>query len=119
MLTLTGTGRLTRRPELRRTGSGKAVTTLAVACDRCNRKADPVYVELVLWEAQAEAAVQHLVKGQVIAFSGRFEPRRYETKDGDRRIALDVANVDLEYGSKPRNVDDANAPTEGDHDIPF
>jgi single-strand DNA-binding protein len=119
MLTITGTGRLTRSPELRHTGSGKAVTTLAVASDRRDRQADPVYVDLALWEGQAEAAVRHLVKGQAIAFSGRLEPRRYETKDGERRIALEVANVDLEYGAKPRDVDDANAPTEGDDDIPF
>ncbi len=107
MLTITGNGRLTRSPELRSTTSGKAVTTVSVASDRRDRDADPVYVDLVLWESQAEAAVKHLVKGQAVAFTGRFEPRTYETKDGEQRVALEAQNVDLEYGAKPRaNNDD-------------
>jgi len=107
MLTITGNGRLTRSPELRTTTSGKTVTTVSVASDRRDRDADPVYVDLVLWEAQAEAATQHLVKGQAVAFTGRFEPRTYQSKNGEQRVALEVQNVDLEYGAKPRaNNDD-------------
>ena len=106
MLTITGNGRLTRSPELRSTTSGKAVTTVSVASDRRDRDADPVYIDLVLWEAQAEAAVQHLVKGQAVAFTGRFEPRPYQSKNGEQRVALEVQNVDLEYGAKPRNNND-------------
>ncbi len=95
------------RPELRSTTTGKAVTTVSVASDRRDRDADPVYVDLVLWEGQAEAAVKHLIKGQAVAFTGRFEPRTYETKDGEDRVALEVIGVDLEYGAKPRaNNDD-------------
>jgi single-strand DNA-binding protein len=121
MLTLTANGRLTRSPELRKTNSGKSVTTVSVASDRRDRQADPVYVDLVLWEGQAETAVQHLVKGQAVAFSGRFEPRPYETKDGERRLGLEVLNVDLEYGPKPRAGDADSDPvtTKDDEDIPF
>ena len=102
MLTMTGNGRLTRDPELRNTPNGKADTTLSVASDRRDRDAGPVYVDLVLWEIQAKAAAQHLVKGQSIAFSGRFEPRAYQTRHGENRVALEVSNVDIEYGPKPR-----------------
>jgi single-strand DNA-binding protein len=85
MLMLNGHGRLTRDPQLRQTASGKAVSTVSVATDRRDRDADPVYVDLIVWEAQARAAAQHLVKGQSVAFSRRFEPRSYTTSDNQQR----------------------------------
>ena len=102
MITLTGNGRLTRDPQLRTTHSGKTVATISVASDRRDRSADAIYVDLIVWEAQATAAAQHLVKGQAVSFSGRFEPREYVTQSGDQRVALELHGVDLEYGAKPR-----------------
>ena len=120
MLTLTANGRLTRSPELRTTNSGKSVTTVSVASDRRDRHADPVYIDLILWETQAETAAQHLVKGQTVAFTGRLEPRPYQTKNGAQRVALEVINVDLEYGAKPRNTDTGDPVKDADdNDIPF
>src|SRR4051812_41417126 len=100
MLTITANGRLTREVELRATPSGKSVATISVASDRRDRSADPVYISLILWEGQAEAAAKHLVKGQAVTFSGRFEPREYTTRDGRHGVALEVQNVDLEYGPR-------------------
>jgi single-strand DNA-binding protein len=105
MLILTGNGRLTRDVELRETRSGKPVATVSVASDRRDRRGQPVYIDLVLWESQAQAAAEHLVKGQAVSFTGRFEPRSYETTSGDTRVMLEVHGVDLEYGAKPRSAD--------------
>jgi single-strand DNA-binding protein len=105
MLILNGNGRLTRDPQLRSTGSGKVVTTVSVAADRRDRNADPVYVDVVLWEAQARAAVEHLRKGQSVAFSGRFEPRSYTASDGQQRPVFEVVGAELEYGAKARARD--------------
>ena len=107
MLILNGNGRLTRDPQLRQTDSGKVVATVSVATDRRDRDADPVYVDLVVWEAQARAAAQHLVKGQSVAFSGRFEPRSYTTSDNQQRTVFEVTDVELEYGPKPRSSQNA------------
>jgi single-stranded DNA-binding protein len=87
MLTLTGNGRLTRDVQLRATHSGTTVATISVASDRRDRNADPVYVELIVWEAQATAAGEHLIKGQAVSFSGRLEPRPYVTSSGEQRVA--------------------------------
>ena len=127
MLTLTGNGRITRDVELRTTRSGDSVATVSVASDRRDRSADPVYVSLILWEGQAEAAAKHLVKGQAVTFSGRLEPREYTTRDGRHGVALEVQNVDLEYGPRPRSQDTTEpaptaepVPVAGDaDDIPF
>jgi hypothetical protein len=89
MITFTGHGRLSRDVQLRTTRAGKTVATIAVACDRRDRSAEPVYLDLVVWEAQAKAAAEHLIKGQVVGISGRLEPRQYVTSSGDQRVALD------------------------------
>jgi single-strand DNA-binding protein len=106
MLTLTGNGRLTRDVVLRSTRSGKSVATVSIASDRRDRNADALYVDLIVWEAQAQAAAEHLVKGQAVAFSGRFEPRAFQTSAGEQRVAIEVHDVDLEYGPRARTQQD-------------
>jgi single-strand DNA-binding protein len=126
MITLTGNGRLTRDVELRSTHSGKRVATISVASDRRDRQAPALFVDLVVWERQAEAAAEHLIKGQAVSFSGRFEPREYTTSNGDKRLALEVHDVAIEYGPKPRAAEPhtaatvaASSETAEDDDIPF
>ena len=127
MITLTGNGRLTRDVQLRTTHSGKTVATISVASDRRDRSAPGVYVDLIVWEAQATATAEYLVKGQLVSFTGRFEPREYVTASGDKRVALELHAVDVEYGAKPRGADDtASTPDRlaeqehaDDEDIPF
>jgi single-strand DNA-binding protein len=126
MLTLTGNGHLTRDIELRSSRGGDSVATVSVASDRRDGRADPVYVALILWRGQAEAAAEHLVKGQAVAFSGRFEPRQYATRDGRDGVAYELHDVALEYGAKPRGDEPAAAPAVGTpngaadaDDIPF
>ena len=124
MITLSGNGRLTRDVQLRSTSSGKTVATLSVASDRRDRTAQPVYLDLIVWQAQATAAAEHLVKGQAVSFSGRFEPRQYTTSAGENRVAHELHGVDIEYGPKPRGDQSAepasSATSETDpDDIPF
>jgi single-strand DNA-binding protein len=126
MITLTGHGRLTRDVQLRTTHSRKNVATISVASDRRDRDAQPVYLDLVVWERQATAAAEHLVKGQAVSFAGRFEPREYATSSGEQRVALELHGVDLEYGPKPRAATAGETPADPEHagdvtedDIPF
>ncbi len=105
MLTLTGNGRLKRKPELRETTSGAKVTTVAIASSRRGSDDDdPIYVDLVLWDVQAAFAAAHLVKGQMVTFSGRLEPRQWTDRDGNTRTSIEVQSVELEYGAKPRGA---------------
>jgi single-stranded DNA-binding protein len=67
MITLTGNSRLPRDVALRTTRSGKTVATISVASDRRDCDAQPVYVDLIVWQGQATAAPQHLVMGQAVA----------------------------------------------------
>ena len=111
MLTLTGNGRLTRKPELRQTSSGATVTTVAITSTRRGSDDDPIYVDLVLWDAQAAFAAEHLIKGQAVTFAGRLEPRQWTDREGNQRVVLEVHGVEIEYGAKPRGAG-ATEPTE-------
>jgi len=126
MLTLTGNGRLTRDVQLRATHAGKTIATISVASARRDRHADPVYLDLIVWQAQATAAAEHLIKGQAVSFSGRLEPRPYVTSSGDQRVALELHGVDIEYGPKPRSDQPSDrelagpeAAEQSEDDIPF
>ena len=125
MITITGNGRLTRDVQLRTTHSGKSVATISVASDRRDRQAPALFIDLIVWESQAEAAATHLVKGQAVSFTGRFDPREYTTNAGEKRLALEIHDVAIEYGPKPRAADLATATAtpaghdEDAEDIPF
>jgi single stranded DNA-binding protein len=126
MITITGNGRLTREVQLRETHRGKNVATISVASDRRDRQAPALFVDLIVWDRQAEAAAEHLVKGQAVSFCGRFEPREYTTNNGDTRLALEIHDVAIEYGPKPRAAepdtgaaDTASSEASDEEDIPF
>ena len=69
-------GRLTRDPELRRTGSGIAVASFSVAVDRDysgrdggERETD--FIDCVAWRQTGEFVSKYFAKGSMIVVSGR------------------------------------------------
>ena len=100
-------GRLTRDPELRRTGQGTAVTSFTVAVDRDfsgkdggEKKTD--FFDCVAWRNTAEFASKYLTKGRMVVVSGRLEFRDWNDKEGNKRRSAEVI-VDNVYfaDSKP------------------
>jgi single-strand DNA-binding protein len=87
-------GRLTRDPELRYTQSGKAVTTVRLAVDRGTtnpqgeRETD--FIDIVVWDKQAETVANYLQKGRLVAVQGRLQIRQYETQEGQKREKAEV-----------------------------
>ena len=83
-------GRLTRDPELRRTNSGKAVASFAIACDKPGKDSGTSFIECVAWEKTGEFIANYFTKGSAILLEGRLESRQYETKDNQKRTVLEV-----------------------------
>lgn len=87
-------GRLTKDPELRYTNSGKAVATLRLAVDRGSNNAqgekETDFIDVVVWERQAETVANYLQKGRLVAVQGRLQIRTYETQEGQRREKAEV-----------------------------
>ena len=88
-------GRMVRDPELRRTNSGKAVTSFTLACDRDfadkqSGKKEVDFIECVAWGTTAEIVEKYFSKGQMAAVSGRLQIRQYTDKNGQKRRTAEI-----------------------------
>ena len=89
-------GRLTQDPELRYTNSGTAVATFSLAVDRArpnqNGERETDFINIVVWQKQAETCAQYLHKGRLAAVDGRLQIRSYDNREGQKvRVAEVVA----------------------------
>jgi single-strand DNA-binding protein len=87
-------GRLTQDPVLSYTQSGKAVAKFTLAVDRGikdqNGKNQADFIDIVVWDKQAENVSNYVKKGHMTAVEGRLSVRSYETQDGQKRRAWEV-----------------------------
>lgn len=87
-------GRMTRDPELRKTGSGKSVASfsLAVERDRKNESGDRDvdFIDCVAWGQTGDFVSKYFQKGSMAVVSGRLQIRTWTDKDGNRRRAAEV-----------------------------
>lgn len=94
-------GRLTKDPELRYTSSGKAVATLRLAVDRGTTnpqgEKETDFIDVVVWERQAETVANYLQKGRLVAVQGRLQIRSYETQEGQRRERAEVVATTVRF----------------------
>lgn len=86
-------GRLVRAPELRRTGSGVAVTSFCIACDRDiqnNGQKEVDFIDCVAWRQTAEFVEKYFAKGQMVTITGRLQIRTWEDKSGNKRRTAEI-----------------------------
>lgn len=99
-------GRLTRDPELRRTGSGVAVASFTLAVDRDYagkdeaREAD--FIDCVAWRSCGEFVSKYFCKGRMAVVAGRLQIRSYTDKDGNKRRAAEVVVDDVYFGDSKK-----------------
>ena len=92
---ITVTGGLTRDPELRFTTNGRAVTSFAVAVSyrfqqNGEWKEESSFFDVTAWGTLGENAAASLTKGMRVIVTGRLQQRRYETKEGEKRSAVEI-----------------------------
>ena len=97
-------GRLVRDPELRRSQSGKAVTSFTIAVDRPGVKDKTDFIDCVAWEKKAEFVSRYFRKGQRIEVSGVITSRTYE-KEGQSRKAVEVRCDQVFFGDSKKSDD--------------
>lgn len=105
-------GRLVRDPEIRRTNTGKAVTSFTIACDKPGKDSGASFIECVAWEKTAEFVSNYFMKGSAIIVEGRLESRQYETKDGQKRTVTEVVVTQAHFCEKKKEEEPGktNAP---------
>ncbi len=100
-------GRLTRGPELRRTGSGVAVASFTVAVDRDyapeggERETD--FIDCVAWRSTGEFVSKYFNKGSMIVVSGRLQIRSWTDKDGNKRRTAEIVADNCYFGEAKRD----------------
>lgn len=106
-------GRLTRDPELRRTGSGTAVANFTVAVDRDFSSKDSGeketdFIECVAWRQTGEFVSKYFAKGRMAVVSGRLQIRKWTDKDGNKRNTAEVVADNVYFGDSKQNVPDSH-----------
>ena len=100
-------GRLTRDPELRRTGSGVAVASFTVAVDRDfgkneNGEKETDFIDCVAWRQTGEFVSKYFTKGRMAVVSGRLQIRSWTDKDGNKRRTAEVVADNVYFGDSRR-----------------
>ena len=105
-------GRLTRDPELRRTGSGTAVTSFSLACDRDFKSQsgdkETDFIEVVAWKNTAEFVSKYFSKGRMAVVEGRLQIRDWTDKAGNKRTTAEVVADNVYFADSKRSESDDN-----------
>ena len=104
-------GRLTRDPELRRTGSGVAVAGFTIACDRDYNPKDGGekevdFIDCNAWRSTGEFVAKHFTKGRMAIVSGRLQIRTWTDKDGNKRRNAEVVADSVYFGDSKKSEQD-------------
>lgn len=95
-------GRIGKDLELRRTQSGKAVTSFPIAVDRDGKDAGTDWFDVVAWERTAEFAEQYCAKGRKVVVDGRLQARDWTDKDGNKRRSVEIIANSVYFADSKR-----------------
>ena len=106
-------GRLTRDPEMRRTGSGTAVANFTIAVDRDFGKnesgeKETDFIDVVAWRQTGEFVSKYFTKGRMAVVSGKLQMRSWTDKDGNKRKTAEVVADDVYFGDSKREESGGN-----------
>ena len=105
-------GRFTKAPELRRTGSGTAVTSFSLACDRDFKSQsgdkETDFIEVVAWKNTAEFVSKYFSKGRMAVVEGRLQIRDWTDKAGNKRTTAEVVADNVYFADSKRSESNEN-----------
>jgi single-strand DNA-binding protein len=95
---ITVVGNLVDDPELRFTPSGAAVANFRIAStprtfDKQTNEwkdGDALFLSCAVWRQYAENVAESLTKGMRVIVTGRLKSRQYETREGEKRTAMEI-----------------------------
>ena len=110
-------GRLTRDPELRRTGSGIAVTSFTLAVDRDYKAKDAEkevdFIDCVAWRNTGEFVGKYFTKGRMAVVSGKLQIRGWTDKEGNKRRTAEVLAENVYFADSKSESGESQANTGG------
>lgn len=112
-------GRLTRDPELRRTGSGVAVASFTLAVDRDfsgrdGGEKETDFIDCVAWRQTGEFVSKYFTKGRMAVAEGRLQIRSWTDKDGNKRRTAEVVVENMYFADSKKESSDTGTSYGGD-----
>ena len=106
-------GRLTRDPELRRTGSGIPVASFSIAVDRdftnsTTGEKETDFIDILAWRNTAEFVSKYFTKGRMAVVSGRLQIRSWTDKEGNKRRSAEVVADNVYFGDSKKDDGGSN-----------
>lgn len=106
-------GRMTKDPELRRTGSGTAVASFTLAVDRdfadkTSGQKETDSIDCVAWRQTGEFVDKYFSKGRMAVVSGRLQIRNWTDKDGNKRRSAEVVADNVYFGDSKKDGESQN-----------
>lgn len=105
-------GRFVADPELRRTQSGTAVASFALAVDRDFKtqsgEKETDFIDVVAWKSNAEFVSKYFTKGRMAVVAGRLQMREWQDKEGNKRRSAEVV-ADHVYFADSKRDDNSGA----------
>lgn len=93
-------GRLSRDPELRYTSNNTPVCQINVAISRPvaqGHEPETDFINVTVWNKQAENLVKYVKKGNQIAIEGRIQTRSYDNEEGKKVYVTEVLANHVEF----------------------
>lgn len=108
-------GRLTRDPELRRTGNGTAVTSFTLAVDRdfANKQSgekETDFIDCVAWRQTGEFVSKYFSKGRMAVVEGRLQIRNWTDDKGNNRRSAEIVVENVYFGDSKKENDNPVTP---------
>lgn len=103
-------GNVGRDPELRRLARGRTVCNFDVAVNETtgDKTSSATWFRITVWGERATICARNLKKGSAVYVAGRLKPRKWEDKQGEPHVSLDVNASDVRFfglsGSKTVRV---------------
>tara|TARA_R100000773_G_scaffold8480_1_gene8183 strand:+ start:485 stop:937 length:453 start_codon:yes stop_codon:yes gene_type:complete len=98
------TGNIGREPEIRYFESGKCKVELTVAIKQRDKDAPAFWVQVDMWNKQAEFAQNYLHKGDTIFAQGTVTEETFTRRNGEagHKIVLVFAQVEILKSAQPK-----------------
>ena len=103
-------GRLTSDLEVRETETGKHISTITLAVPRSykneNGEYETDFIDVILWNAAMEKAIEYCRKGDLIGIRGRIQTSSYVAEDGTTRKCTEVIAEKITFLDSKKNEED-------------
>lgn len=112
----TGSGLLTRDPEVRYTtdknGKAMAIAKFTIACQRKGRDAGADFIPVVVFGKTAEVIEKYFHQGNGIEVKGHIQTSNYTNKEGVKIYTTEIYAEEIEFPKGKKNESYDSAPQE-------